>query len=673
MIVRRVPPKATRASGFKRLGRYVIAAIVPGSGPTPESGADALGSYIADQRRHADRVEWTRVTNCQAATVRGAISEIDATQALNTRSKSDPNYHLVIAFPPGETPTREQIEDIEDTLVRGLGLGDHQRISALHNDKAHLHLHVAINLIHPETFKAAKIFRDHTTLAQLAAGLEIKHGLERTNHEIPDARTERTPDAAKTMETHTAQEPFVGWVRRVAGPALITAAQDGQNWKAVHEVAAQYGLELRRRGAGLVLGKIGEPALMMKASDVDRSLSFKSLSGRFGAFEAADAATRQIKPDTSYVRAVPDEKRPDQSLWSRYVEQRDRALMDRGLAIADINADDRRYRDAVSAHYAAKFAEIKRLKLTMGIDPRIRYDALKREQATVLRRHRESIAARRTEIRASHVVESWPDWLRRQAEAGDVAAANAMRAMATKQQRFSDTLVRNPETARSTVTALGLRPKVSRNGDATYRLPDGGAVVDKKDGLTMPVPSRGAAILVLEMARDRAPGQPIAVDGDPTQKRALIDAAVQGRFDVTFADASMEAERDRRLRELDEEQGYTAPATRRQTLAMFIANRNAWPEPGDTTLYRPLSETDAGDATFIATLRLRGVDVAIWRLGDEILVQDISGQPNAIAYTLLTGDEADMTSIRSPKHPGPDIPAEPPAERSRGNDMENDL
>lgn len=672
MIVRRVPPKTTRAGGFRRLGQYVIAPVVPGSAPAPESGVDALGTYIADQARHADRVEWTRVTNCQAATVRGAVSEIDATQALNTRSKADPNYHLVIAFPPGETPTREQIEDIEDTLVRGLGLGDHQRISALHNDKAHLHLHVAINLIHPETFKSAKIFRDHTTLAQLAAGLEVKHGLERTSHEIPNDRGGRTPEAAKTMETHTAQEPFVDWARRVAGEALVAAGQSDGGWQSLHDAAARYGLEIRPRGAGLVIAKADEPALMMKASDLDRSLSFKRLVERHGAFAPASAEVRRAEPEAVYVRTVPPEKRVDQALWSRYVEQRDRALMERGLAIADINAHDRRYRDTVSAHYAAKFAEIKRLKLTMGIDPRIRYDALKREQASVLRRHREATTTKRETTRASHTVASWPDWLRQQAEMGDAAAVNALRAMATKQERFTDTLVRSPAAAAKIVTALDVKPKVSRNGDATYRLPDGGAVVAKKDGLTMPQPSRAAAVLVLEMARERENGAPIAVDGNAEQKRALIDAAVQGRFDIRFADAAMEAERDRRVRELDEEQGYTEPDRRRQTLAMFIANRNAWPAPGDTTFYRPLAETDAGDATLVSTVRLRGVDVAVWRQGDETLVQDISRQPYSIAYTLLPGERADIKAIREPEHHDAERQTGKPVERDRDTDMEID-
>lgn len=96
------------------------------------------------------------------------------------------------------------------------------RFPPLHEDKAHLHLHVALNLIHLETFRATKIFRDHTTPTELAVGLEVRFGLEQTSHEIPNARIGRPPRGARAMEAHTGQDPFVGWVRRAAaGPAPV--------------------------------------------------------------------------------------------------------------------------------------------------------------------------------------------------------------------------------------------------------------------------------------------------------------------------------------------------------------------------------------------------------------------------------------------------------------------
>lgn len=681
MIVHRVTPKASRAGGFKRLGQYVTAPFVPGSGGEPAAGADALGAYIADQARHGDRVAWVRITNCHAPTVRGAIAEMDATQALNTRSKVDPNYHLVVAFPPGEVPKRAQIEDIEDTLVRGLGLSEHQRISALHGDKAHLHLHVAINLIHPETFRAAKIFRDRTTLAELAAGLEVKHRLERTSHEIPNARVGRTPGAARAMEAHTGQEPFVGWVRRVAGPALLEAAGGAESWSALHGVAARYGLELRQRGAGLVIGKVGEPALMMKASALDRSMSYPKLVERLGAFEPVGDATRRIAPETTYERGVPPDRRRDQDLWRRYSAVRGGALRERTSALAAIDARDKRFRAEVSAHYGAKFAEIKRLKVTIGIDPRIRYAALKREQAAVLARHREAMRAARQTVRETHPVPSWADWLRGQAEAGNRAAGDSLRHMAARRERFTDTLIRMPRDAGRTIFRSGIKPKVARNGDAAWRLPDGGALVETETGIRMPTPSRAAAVLALEMARDRGKGAPLVVDGTETQQQALVDAAVQTRIDVRFADPMLEAERVWGLRERDAVEGRVASGQRAEAIGKFIAARNSWPDPADTTWYRRLTEDDAGTATFLAVHRLPEGDIALWRLGSETLVQDLSGESEALAWALLPGQMADLADVVRPGRdvgeaeadPPPSLPAGEEPEPDNDHDIEPDL
>lgn len=92
-------------------------------------------------------------------------------------------------------------------------------------------------------------------------------------------------------------------------------------------------------------------------------------------------------------------------------------------------------------------------------------------------RHRDELCLTRATIRAKHSVPTWPDWLRREAEAGDRQAIAALRAMATQRERFTDSIIRAPDKVSSTVASLGLKPKVARNGDATYRLPDGGAVV----------------------------------------------------------------------------------------------------------------------------------------------------------------------------------------------------
>ena len=696
MIVRRVPPKVTRAGGFRQLARYVTAAMVPGQGQGSAGRASAgvqagsggrLGAYLGDQARHGDRVVWIRITNCALADdLAAAIRVMDATQAMNTRVKADANYHLVVAFPPGEEPARQQIEAIEDRLVAGLGLSAHQRISALHGDKEHLHLHVAINLIHPETFKAAHFFRDHERLAVMAAELEVEHGLTRTNHGLPESGRAREPDAAATMWAHTGEEPFIDWVKRVAGSDLLEAGREERGgWPALHVAAARHGLDIRPRGAGLVIGKRGEPALMMRASDLDRSMSFGKLTDRLGAYQLAGAAMAAIVPESTYERMVRPEHRGEPGLWERYVLERDVAQAGRREALEAQIAAERAYRVKIVAHYAAKFDEIKRLKVSIGIDPRIRYDALKREQRAVLDRHRRESLAVRERIRAEHPpAPGWPDWLRREAADGDRAGLEALRQTAERQGRRDQVvspMIRVPERLVEPRPTLGVKAQVGRNGDRSWRMADGGTVLDTKEGVALAKLSPEAARLALDLAHRRADGAPLEIGGDNRFRSSLLDASVTNRMEIRFADPVLEGERDQRIRVLDEAEGWTAPDRRAGTIMVFAARRNAWPELGDMCFYRGLEPEDNGAAQFIGIMRLRGVDIALWQQGHLMMVQDISEHSMPLARTLVPGQAVDLADVHRAAareveitaEAGREVGAGPETQRGREAEPEHDL
>ena len=100
MIAKRImAPKG--GAGFGRLGAYVLNAR---AGVDPASWT-RLNAYILDSSHAGEKVAWARVTNCQTSDPGWAVKEILATQAHNTRSRSDKNYHLVVSFPEGERPT----------------------------------------------------------------------------------------------------------------------------------------------------------------------------------------------------------------------------------------------------------------------------------------------------------------------------------------------------------------------------------------------------------------------------------------------------------------------------------------------------------------------------------------------------------------------------------------
>nr|WP_280531250.1 TraI/MobA(P) family conjugative relaxase [Shinella yambaruensis] len=159
---------------------------------------ERTADYILDMNAgstndRGEKVGGIRVSNCATEDPAAATLLIEQVQAMNTRSKNDKTYHLVFSFPPGETPALDVLNQIEDELCASIGYADHQRISAVHVDTDHLHVHVAINKVHPTGFQNIEPYFDKRRLMETCERLEVEHGLQRTNHGIRDHQHER-PD-----------------------------------------------------------------------------------------------------------------------------------------------------------------------------------------------------------------------------------------------------------------------------------------------------------------------------------------------------------------------------------------------------------------------------------------------------------------------------------------------
>src|SRR5262245_11982455 len=103
MIAKRIQRKRMRKPGEsdKRLFAYVVDEKNKGRGDPTRW---ALAEYAVDSAHGGEKVEYHRITNCHSQDIGWATKEILATQARNTRSKTDKSYHLVISFPEGEKP-----------------------------------------------------------------------------------------------------------------------------------------------------------------------------------------------------------------------------------------------------------------------------------------------------------------------------------------------------------------------------------------------------------------------------------------------------------------------------------------------------------------------------------------------------------------------------------------
>lgn len=261
MIAKRIPrDKAT--SNFARLGRYVVDA----RGQIDPATWSRTADYILDTSHDGAKVGGVRVTNCGSDDPAFATVEILATQAQNTRSKSDKSYHLVISFPAGERPPLAVLNQIEDALVASIGFADHQRISAVHTDTDHLHIHVAINKVHPETFRNVEPYYDHRRLMEACERLEVVHGLQRTNHGLS-----LDGQALDQEPSHDRQRDYDHHTRSPADDARLGAALRQSYRQALAEEPEAESLDLVRdlSGLGVVRRAGAAPVLLPAAQGAD--------------------------------------------------------------------------------------------------------------------------------------------------------------------------------------------------------------------------------------------------------------------------------------------------------------------------------------------------------------------------------------------------------------------
>ena len=262
-----------------------------------------LAEYITDAQSKTERLGLVTVTNCQAGTVQAATDEVLATQHMNTRATGDKTFHLLVSFRAGEKPDADTLKAIEERICAGLGYGEHQRISAVHHDTDNLHIHIAINKIHPTRNTMHEPFQSYRTLGELCEVLERDYGLEKDNHTPARSIAE---GRAADMERHAGVESLVGWIKR----ECLEEIKAAQSWTELHQALQANGLELRAKGNGFVI-EAGD-GTQVKASTVARELSKPKLEARFGPFEASPERQAETKAKRQY------QKKPVRLAMERY-------------------------------------------------------------------------------------------------------------------------------------------------------------------------------------------------------------------------------------------------------------------------------------------------------------------------------------------------------------------
>jgi hypothetical protein len=492
----------------------------------------SLVAYITDTQSKTERLGHVQITNCEACSIQDTIIEVLATQHLNTRAVGDKTYHLLISFPSGEHPEASVLKDIEERLCTGLGYGEHQRISAVHYDTDHVHIHIAINKIHPTRRTMHEPFLAYKTLGELCTKLEKEHDLQQVNHTFKRRISE---SRALDMEKHSGVESLLGWIKRTCLNDLLSA----QSWGELHENLRKNGLELRKQANGFVIKT--DDGTMVKASTVARTLSKQKLEQRLGPFEAVFEWQGQMR-EKQYEREPIRFRVNTEALYAKYKAEQQTLMVNRPTALKALQ--HRKDRDIEAAKRANRLGRAAIKLIGSGrLNKKLLYAQASRTLYAKIQTSNKTYQKERQGLYSDKRC-TWADWLQRQALQGNSEALTALRSREEAQGLKGNILQGQGQPQQGLAPVIDT---ITKKGTIIFR---SGKSAVRDDGERLQV-SREATVEglqeALRLARERY-GNRLTVNGTTMFKAQIIRAAVESRQPITLVDPVLEIKRQKLLR-----------------------------------------------------------------------------------------------------------------------------
>ena len=315
-----VPPKRSDGgSSFSALGGYLTSTVDADTGEILQRGEVMLSDNLLSSET--------------------AAAEMQAVAAQNSRCK-DPVMHVVLSWQEGEKPSAEQWQGAVKHALSSLndrdgrGISDHQYMAVAHADTDHFHVHIMVNRVHPETYKANAPEWLHKSLDKACREIEAVQGWAESNglykwdkqqgKAVPTDQKEReqrkealqqeqldkgmagTGKAAK-MERYGNAESLETYCKGEPSKDLAkTMQRDGVTWEDVHSTLAKHGLEIHKGAKGGYTvsseGADGE-RIYVKASSAFR----KHFAGK-AQREATESKLGQWQEAKEYIRHVVEKK-----------------------------------------------------------------------------------------------------------------------------------------------------------------------------------------------------------------------------------------------------------------------------------------------------------------------------------------------------------------------------
>ncbi|MBL8237246.1 MAG: relaxase/mobilization nuclease domain-containing protein [Bryobacterales bacterium] len=560
-------------SSFRTLTRYLTEGVDPVTGEIVERGAHLLSDNLLS-------LETT-------------VAEMRSVAFENPRV-TDPVYHYQLCWRPGERPSQAQWEEAARKTIKDLGFKEHQFLVVAHDDREHFHVHVLVNRVHPETYKAHypefskraldKSLREieHAQKWKPSPGLyrwdnQLGRAVKNSREEMQEHREKGTPDvgrAAQKIEHFQDAESLEGYAKGTPAKELRELLRKGgQDWEEVHLLLKKHGLELEKAEKGGYAVRAIGTGLRVKASSVFRD-NFSGKANR----EQTEKQLGNWEGPNSFVKArAAEQTYPPQP--KRDAEKRAERRVERAAAREKLKGEYRKYRSAAEKglsghrHHAstelrnlgtaqrARRAEVRTLKVGY-----IEKQAIRSALAAESVKERAALKQRLMEERAKHQPKNYREWVAEQAAQGDPAAMSQLRGFLYQDKRrvletqsqagaigiqgagggdwrvWSDTFdVTEELRKRKLLTDLQtLQGTVDqRTGHVAYRIGGKEALLDVGKKVYMLDQREATLVAGLEMAVQKF-GVRLEITGTDEQKKLIARTAAQHGLRVEFTNPGLQ-------------------------------------------------------------------------------------------------------------------------------------
>lgn len=231
---------------------------------TPTNDFFALARYLVHGREkppHPDRVAWVLAQNLGTDDPELAAKIMTATAERSRRCRQA-CLHTIIAWREDERPSPETMQEIAARTLAMAGLGEHQAIAMGHGDRAHPHLHLMINRVHPDTGKAWDMYRSYRLFDRIMREVAEEFGFAYVpchafDPEATDELPKRPGSAATYAGKRGAKTKRPQWSARSArtySARLGERLDAASTWEDLEALFAEEGLAVEAKGKGYVVG-----------------------------------------------------------------------------------------------------------------------------------------------------------------------------------------------------------------------------------------------------------------------------------------------------------------------------------------------------------------------------------------------------------------------------------